>query len=230
MNRGMSAPALWLLGHLAHRNEPLAGDLVEQFRDGRSSAWLWAQILCAIAMGEFRQPRVPVALNLTPIDPIVAEWLVSRRLTPRRVNLSSPVEGVGGLGLMMLGFLLSTVVPDVWWFVIGGIVCGLALGTMLAYRRRHRPMDGACSAVKRSVCVNESKNELRFLVLRFSFFVFRYFASAFSKVTISFADILSRGAGAPLSTNDGPALWMTARSSTSEAAVDRSPARRRPGM
>ena len=38
MNRGMSAPALWLLGRLAHRNEPLAGDLVEQFRDGRSSA------------------------------------------------------------------------------------------------------------------------------------------------------------------------------------------------
>ena len=140
MNRGMSAPALWLLGHLARRNEPLAGDLVEQFRDGRSSAWLWAQILCAIAMGEFRQPHVPVALNLAPIDPIVAEWLVSRRLTPRRVNLNSPVEGVGGLGLMMLGFLLSSVVPDVWWFVIGGIVCGLALGTMLAYRRRHKPM------------------------------------------------------------------------------------------
>ena len=104
MNRGMSAPALWLLGHLAHRNEPLAGDLVEHFRDGRSSAWLWAQILCAIALGLFRQRRVPVGLNLTPIDPIVAEWLMSRRLPPRRVNLSSPVEGVGGLGLMMMGF------------------------------------------------------------------------------------------------------------------------------
>jgi len=140
MTRGMSAPALWLLGHLAHRNEPLAGDLVEQFRGRRSSTWLWAQIVCAVAMGEFRHPRVPVALNLTPIDPIVAEWLISRRLTPRRVNLSSPGEGVGGLGLMMLGFLLSTVVPDVWWFVMGGIVCGVALGTMLAFRRRHQPM------------------------------------------------------------------------------------------
>ena len=140
MSRGMSAPALWLLGRLAHRNEPLAGDLVEQFRNGRSSTWLWAQVFCAIVMGAFRQPRVPVALNLTPIDPIVAEWLMSRRLTPRRVSLSSPVEGVGGLGLMMLGFLLSTVVPDVWWFVMGGIVCGVALGTLLAYRRRHRPM------------------------------------------------------------------------------------------
>jgi hypothetical protein len=140
MSRGMSALALWLLGLLAPRNEPLAGDLVEQYRAGRSLVWLWSQLLYAIAMGSFRQPRVPVALNLTPIDPIVAEWLASRKLRPRRVNLSSPVEGVGGLGLMMMGFLLSTVVPDVWWFVMGGIVCGLALGMTLAYRRRHRPM------------------------------------------------------------------------------------------
>ncbi len=140
MSRGISALALWLLGHLAPRNEPLAGDLVEQFRAGRSVVWLWSQLLYAIVMGSFRQPRVPVALNLTPIDPIVAEWLASRKLRPRRVNLSSPVEGVGGLGMMMMGFLLSTVVPDVWWFVMGGIVCGLALGMTLAYRRRHRPM------------------------------------------------------------------------------------------
>ncbi len=132
--------ALWLLARLAHRNEPIAGDLIEQFRVGRSALWLWSQLLYAIAVGSFRQPRAPVALNLTPIDPIVAEWLISRRLTPRRVNLGSPVEGVGGLGLMMMGFLLSTVVPDVWWFVMGGIVCGLALGMTLAYRRRHHPM------------------------------------------------------------------------------------------
>jgi hypothetical protein len=140
MSRGMSALALWLLGHLAHRNEPLAGDLLEQFRGGRSVLWLWSQLVFAILIGSFRQLRVPVALNLTPIDPIVAEWLMSRRLTPRRVNLSSPVEGVGGLGLMMMGLLLSTVVPDVWWFVVGGIVCGLALGMTLAFRRRHQPM------------------------------------------------------------------------------------------
>jgi MFS family permease len=136
----VSRLALWLLGHLAHRNEPLAGDLVEQFRIRRSASWLWSQLLIAIIAGSFRQPRTPVALNLTPIDPIVAEWLASRRLTPRRVILSSPVEGVGGLGLMMMGLLLSTVVPDVWWFVIGGIVCGLALGITLAYRRRQKPM------------------------------------------------------------------------------------------
>jgi hypothetical protein len=140
MSRGMSALALWLLGRLAHRNEPIAGDLLEQFRSGRSVLWIWTQLLFAIAAGSFRQRQVPVALNLTPIDPVVAEWLMSRRLPPRRVNLSSPVEGVGGLGLMMMGLLLSSVVPDVWWFVVGGIVCGLALGTTLVLRRRHQPM------------------------------------------------------------------------------------------
>lgn len=136
----VSRLALWLLRRLAHRNEPLAGDLVEQFRTRRSVLWLWSQVLLAIAMGSFRQPQTPAALNLTQLDPIVLEWLVSRKLPPRRVNLSSPVEGVGGLGLMMMGFLLSTVVPDVWFFVMGGIVCGLAFGTTLAYRRRHQPM------------------------------------------------------------------------------------------
>ena len=133
-------PALWLLGRLAHRNEPLAGDLVEQFHGGRSTLWLWSQLLLAIAVGSFERRDAPVALNLTPIDPIVAEWLLSRRLTPRRVTMSTPGEGVGGLGLMLIGLLLSTVVPDVWWFVVGSIVCGLGLGLTLAYRRRHRPM------------------------------------------------------------------------------------------
>ena len=40
MSRILPAIALWLLGRLAHRNEPLAGDLVEQFRDKRSVLWL----------------------------------------------------------------------------------------------------------------------------------------------------------------------------------------------
>jgi hypothetical protein len=132
--------ALAVLDRLAPSNEPLAGDLREAFHSRRSAAWLWRQIALAVAMGSFRRLNVPVALNLTPVDPVVAEWLMSKRLRPRRVTMSSPVEGVGGLGLMMIGFLLSTVVPDVWWFVFGGIVCGLTLGVILAYRRRARPM------------------------------------------------------------------------------------------
>jgi hypothetical protein len=132
--------ALALLDRLAPSNEPLAGDLREAFHSGRSVLWLWYQIVLALAIGSFRRLQVPVALNLTPVDPIVAEWLISKKLTPRRVSLSSPVEGVGGLAMMMLGYLLTTVVPDVWWFVFGGIVCGVALGVVLAFGRRGQPM------------------------------------------------------------------------------------------
>ena len=132
--------ALALLGYLAPRNEPLAGDLLEEFQARRSVLWLWCQIAVAVIAGSFRDRRGPTALNLTPIDPIVAEWLMSKKLRPRQVTLSSPIEGVGGLALMMLGLLLSTVVPDVWWFVIAGIACGIALGSTLAFRRRHHPI------------------------------------------------------------------------------------------
>lgn len=132
--------ALALLDRLAPSNEALAGDLREAFHAGRSTSWLWWQIAAAVAGGSLRHLHAPVALNLTPTDPIVAEWLASRRLRPRSVTLSSPVEGVGGLALMLLGYLLTTVVPDVWWMVIGSTAAGLTLGGVLAYRRRHRPM------------------------------------------------------------------------------------------
>ena len=130
--------ALLLLQQLAHRNEPLSGDLLEEFHRGRSALWLWVQILLGLGLGQFRH-QVPVALNLTPIDPIVAEWLMDRALNrgPKRVNLSgSPVEGIGGLSLMILGFLMSTVVPAIWWFLLGGIAAGVALGLAIAYHRR----------------------------------------------------------------------------------------------
>ena len=133
--------ALALLHHLAHRNEPLTGDLVEEYHRRRSALWLWAQILLALGLGSFRH-HVPVALNLTPIDPVVAEWLMDRALgrdRRKKVSLNGTgVEGVGGLGLMILGFLMSTVVPAIWWFVFGGIAAGVALGISLAFRRRNQ--------------------------------------------------------------------------------------------
>ncbi|QNI32136.1 hypothetical protein H7849_24600 [Alloacidobacterium dinghuense] len=41
--------ATWILEHLApgHQNEALAGDLLEDFRAGRSSRWYWRQVLAA---------------------------------------------------------------------------------------------------------------------------------------------------------------------------------------
>lgn len=137
---GPTRLALSILRCLSPRNEPLAGDLLEDFNSGRSGLWLWSQLFIAIITGSFRKPRVPVALNLTPIDPIVAEWLMSRKLGPRTVRLSSPVEGVGGLALMLLGLLVSTEVPSIWWWVLWAGLSGLAIGSALAFKRRRNPM------------------------------------------------------------------------------------------
>jgi hypothetical protein len=138
-----SRPARVVLRLLAACNEPLSGDLLEAFQRRRSEGWLWGQLLLACLHGSFQRRQAPVALNLTSIDPVVAEWLMSKRLPARPINLSAPGEGIGGLGLMALGLLLTSVVPDVWWFVVGGIGSGVLLGTAKAYVRRNHAFPDA---------------------------------------------------------------------------------------
>jgi hypothetical protein len=48
--------ATWMLKHLVpgERNEAMAGDLLEEFRHGRSGNWYWRQVLAAIAIGCYR--------------------------------------------------------------------------------------------------------------------------------------------------------------------------------
>lgn len=60
-----SITAMWLLERLAprYRREALAGDLTEEFRQGHSQAWLWRNVVQAIALGlrhaaeDSRRPR-----------------------------------------------------------------------------------------------------------------------------------------------------------------------------
>src|SRR5688572_112295 len=40
-----------LLERLGPQNEALAGDLVEEYRSGRSSVWYWWQVLTSIVIG-----------------------------------------------------------------------------------------------------------------------------------------------------------------------------------
>ena len=52
--------ATWLVEHLipGDRNEALAGDLLEQFSEGRSAAWYWREALVAIAVGFSKEVRI----------------------------------------------------------------------------------------------------------------------------------------------------------------------------
>lgn len=43
--------ATWLLKHLVARNDALAGDLLEEYRAGRSATWYWKQVVIAMCVG-----------------------------------------------------------------------------------------------------------------------------------------------------------------------------------
>ncbi len=60
MERAPPKLALWLLKHLGspYHRESLAGDLIEQCREGRSRAWCWRQAVTAIVLARARFLRV----------------------------------------------------------------------------------------------------------------------------------------------------------------------------
>ena len=126
-----------LLEWLVPDSGPLAGDLIEEFDRRQSVAWLWWQVLAAIA-ALFVEPSVEIRpLRLMDEQPIEAmertrQW--NRRF--RNINLSaSPVPGVGGLGLLALCVLVTLVMPGAWWGLLGSTVAGVALGFALIARR-----------------------------------------------------------------------------------------------
>ena len=53
------AVATWLLKRLAsgERQESLIGDLIEQYRQGRSASWYWRQVLMAILVSAAKALR-----------------------------------------------------------------------------------------------------------------------------------------------------------------------------
>jgi hypothetical protein len=127
-----------LLNRLALDNEPLAGDLAEEFHRRRSRLWLWQQLAYAFVRQALYAPHPPVALKLEHFDPVVAEWMMQKRLEKkRRVNLTGTgVEGIGGLTMVILGFMVSMVVPAIWWFVVGSMIAGLLCGAALVKFQR----------------------------------------------------------------------------------------------
>jgi hypothetical protein len=119
-------------------NEPLIGDLLEEFDRRRSHVWLWRQVVAAIWLDRRRHREIR-PLRLVDGEFISRQTWASRAVTPRRsVNLTaSPVPGVGGLGVLALGTLVTLVSPQVWWAVLYASLAGVTLGaTMIFYRRR----------------------------------------------------------------------------------------------
>jgi hypothetical protein len=126
--------AVALLNRFLPENEPLVGDLLEEFAVRRSRLWLWRQVACALRMGAF-QSRVEVRplrlVDRSPVE-IMRPW--ARR---RTFNLSaSPLPGVGGLSVVILVTLMTTVSPQIWWVVLLTVLAGLVFGLALVLMRR----------------------------------------------------------------------------------------------
>lgn len=128
---------------LLHRftdNEPLAGDLLEEFSVRRSRIWFWRQVVAAIVVGWFRRPADVRPLRLvderiTPLTPRPSAPM------PRTINITaSPIHGIGGAGILTLILVMTVMRPVAWSFIAialaAGVLCGVA--RILFTRRRSR--------------------------------------------------------------------------------------------
>lgn len=132
--------ALAVLDLFVPDSSSLAGDLLEEYHRRRSRAWLWRQVLAAVAITWFRGTDEIRPLQLVDLQPVDAQER-SRRMSLRfrPVNLTaSPLQGIGGLGLVALSILLTVVVPAVWWALLASIVAGVVFGVALIARNRRK--------------------------------------------------------------------------------------------
>jgi hypothetical protein len=104
MNRqGPPIFATWLLQHLGdpYRREALIGDLIEEYRRGRSNAWYWRQVSFAALAGGLSALR----RKLPALRAVLAWWCVCLILG---VTLKSPAV------------LFLLVDPGFFWWVMRG--------------------------------------------------------------------------------------------------------------
>jgi hypothetical protein len=129
--------ALALLERLVSDSDPLAGDLIEEFARRQSRPWFWWQVLAAIASAWLEEPHEIRPLRLVDLQPADAVDR-SRRLTQRMraVNLSaSPLPGIGGIGLVILAFLVTIVTPAAWWALVASALAGVLVAIALIKAR-----------------------------------------------------------------------------------------------
>ena len=84
--------ATWMLEHMTV-NEALAGDLLEDFRSGRSRGWYWRQVLGAIAIRCMREIRghANVMLFAALWSMLAPAWLLVIGNTEERFNFSARI-------------------------------------------------------------------------------------------------------------------------------------------
>lgn len=137
------AVARWILEHLVpgKKNDALAGDLLEEFRRGRSSTWYWRQVLSAFAVGctqELRANWLAFVFGFFWALPASALWIAMIRwqsgtFLARRWDLPWPYSMICELGLTF-----GSQVLYVWAGVIFGFSIFSAAKRQFKVRRLAR--------------------------------------------------------------------------------------------
>lgn len=137
--------ALALVHRAVGDDDPLIGDLLEEFGARQSRLWFWRQALFVVAIvvlrggdTRVRDPR-PLRLLAEDVTFDVSRMPAGRLVETRPINLgATPVHGVGGLGVMSLVVLVAIVNPQALWFVSYGIATGVFFGIGLVLIRRQK--------------------------------------------------------------------------------------------
>jgi hypothetical protein len=139
--------AVALLTRFLPDNEPLVGDLLEEFAARKSRLWLWRQVMFALLTGSFQKRGEIRPLRLVDRPPVEIMRPDNRPWArTRTVNLTgSPLPGVGGLSLIILVGLMTIMSPQVWWVVLLTILAGVVFGLALVLVRRRTGLRAAHS-------------------------------------------------------------------------------------
>jgi hypothetical protein len=124
--------ALALVARFVPDSEPIVGDLQEEFAHGRSRLWIWWQSLAAVAAASLRANGEIRPLRLVDDQPFDAIER-TREIHRRRRDISPSASPLpGGLGLVILGGLVTAVAPVIWLGLLLTVVAGLGLAWGLA--------------------------------------------------------------------------------------------------
>jgi hypothetical protein len=137
--------AVWMLRHLTpgERNDALAGDLLEEFRSGRSAAWYWRQVLACVAISN---RRVAVAHTAALLFAgfwalLVPAWLPITRLGHfPRLNHAFLSLAWPWSTLCVLMFTFSLLISFVWAGLLLYLLLESMTSTGFSFRRFRRGM------------------------------------------------------------------------------------------
>ena len=116
-NRHSSPVGYWNIGCPASHDQALAGDLLEEFRSGRTALWFWRQVLSAVFLRCWRELLIHRSAMLFAVlwSMLTPAWLVAVADLEARSKLSERLSGWTGPGpIVDRGLLLATNLIFIW--------------------------------------------------------------------------------------------------------------------